>query len=551
MLSSDVFQSRTPKGKSLKVFLCIVLILTLTRAAVQVSAQETSHRTRMITVRYTEYEWWLSRWSDNLAVCKVYIDHEGKPTNLEIFYQCEGDVYQRWLESTPCSESTNEDSHTCPGYYLYLANTAPREKQVKVKLPSPEVSIEITHCETHQKDSVCSEIPHLFIQAKEPLPNEHIFQIQGQLNGTPFVCQGSTCEVPLRLTTERGVPLSFWADSTYGDSSTHYQGRVRLIRKSLAESKDPKTYQVSLISDQYENEGFSSCSKVWHALPSLGTPPEWLSNPKTEEGLATDEPLTYLAGKLISYGLADASACPDGGLLANGYASACGLSETRTIVTNWQNKYDPYIIRAAQEVGIPSHLLKSVFIQESQLWPENLEGGYSEHGLGHLTEWGADTTLLWNDHFFAEFCPFVLSEKTCELGYGNLEEEEKVLLQGALLTEVSLKGQELTEEGHFNETYDHILVFAESLLGQCKQTKQIIYNYSEKQPGDVSSYEDLWRFTLVNYHAGSGCLGEAMEQIISEEKPVSWYFISSALNVKCPNAVEYITKITGKRGVHP
>jgi hypothetical protein len=95
------------------------------------------------------------------------------------------------------------------------------------------------------------------------------------------------------------------------------------------------------------------------------------------------------------------------------------------------------------------------------------------------------------------------------------------------------------------------LLFAESLLGQCKQTKQIIYNYSEKQPGDVSSYEDLWRFTLINYHAGSGCLGEAIEQVISEEKPVSWYFVSSALNVNCPNAVEYITNITGEKTIHP
>ncbi|MBS3751458.1 MAG: hypothetical protein KGY39_08150 [Anaerolineales bacterium] len=502
-------------------------------------------------MRYTEFEWWLSRWSDNLTECQVYIDHEGKPTNLEIFYQCESDVYQRWLETTPCLKSRNEDSHTCPGYYLFLANTAPREKQVKVKLPSPEVSIEITHCESHQEDSVCSEIPHLFIQAEEPLPNEHIFQIQGQLNGTPFVCQGSTCDVPLRPTTERGVSLSFWADSTYGDSSTHYQGRVRLIEKSLAENEDQLTYQVNLISDQYENESVSSCSKAWHAFPALGTPPGWLSNPRTEEGLATDEPLTYLAGKLISYGLADASVCPGEGLLSNGYASACGLSETRTIVTSWQNKYDPYIIRAAQEVGIPSQLLKNVFIQESQLWPENMEGETSEHGLGHLTEWGADTTLLWNNHFFAEFCPFVLSERTCKLGYGNLDEEEKDLLQGSLLTEVSLTGQELTEEDHFNETYDHILLFAESLLGQCKQTKQIIYNYSEKQPGDVSSYEDLWRFTLVNYHAGSRCLGEAMEQVVSEEKPLSWYFVSSALDVNYPNAVEYITKVTQERETHP
>lgn len=546
----------TPSPKNTLRFLVSALIgimLILSRATDQASAEEQVSRTRVITVSYTEYEWWMTRWSDNITVCEIYVDHEGKPSQLEIYYQCGSDLYEEWLESEPCPSSTKSDAHTCPGYYLFLADSAPREKDVTIKLPPPEVTIKIAHCSSDGNNQECPKIPHLLIQATEPLPNEHITQIQGHLNNIPFVCQGSTCEVPLRPTTDRGVPLSFWADSSYGDSSEHYHGRVRLLEnmegKTAEESMLTGTtatekYQVSLISDQYENETLLSCSNAWHAFPPLGAPPEWLSNPADPKELATDEPLAYLAGKLIAYELADASACPDGGLLSNGYASPCGLNEARSVVTDWQNNYDPHIIRAAQKVGIPSELLKRVFIQESQLWPENVEGDFKEFGLGHLTEWGADTTLLWNNTFYAEFCPFVLSEETCQLGYGNLGEEEKDQLRGALLTEASIGDQEFTEDFNFGDTYESILLFAESLLGGCKQTKQIVYNYTGRQPSEVSSYEDLWRFTLVNYHAGAECLGEAIEQVVAEEKPLNWYFVSSALNVNCPNAVEYIDKIT-------
>ncbi len=551
---SDLQPSPPPKVKfRLLVCTLIGVMLILSRAPDQAYAEEQVSRTRVITVLYTEYEWWMARWSDNRTVCEIYVDHEGKPSKLEIYYQCGSDLYEEWLESKPCSSSTKSDSHTCPGYYLYLADSAPREKEVTIKLPPPEVTIEIAHCSPDDDHQTCPEIPHLLIQAKEPLPNEHITRIQGHLNNIPFVCQGSKCEVPLRPTTDRGVPLSFWADSSYGDSSEHYHGRVRLLENVEGETAEEgmltgtaakEKFQVSLISDQYENETLLSCSNAWHAFPPLGAPPEWLSNPADPQELATDEPLAYLAGKLIAYELADASACPDGGLLSNGYASPCGLSEARSVVTDWQNNYDPYIVRAAQKVGIPSELLKRVFIQESQLWPENVESDFEEFGLGHLTEWGADTTLLWNNTFYAEFCPFVLSEETCQLGYGNLGEEEKDLLRGTLLMEVSIENQEYTQDFNFGDTYESILLFAESILGGCKQTKQIVYNYTGKQPSEVSSYEDLWRFTLVNYHAGAECLGEAIEQIVAKEKPLTWYYVSSALNVNCPNAVEYINKIT-------
>jgi len=110
-------------------------------------------------------------------------------------------------------------------------------------------------------------------------------------------------------------------------------------------------------------------------------------------------------GRLIAYGLADASICPDGGLLPNGWASACGLETARESVDAWQNRFNAQIIAAAQEFNLPAQLLKNLFAQESQFWPGAVRDlKIQEFGMGHLTEQGADAVLLWNPDFFARAC---------------------------------------------------------------------------------------------------------------------------------------------------
>lgn len=52
--------------------------------------------------------------------------------------------------------------------------------------------------------------------------------------------------------------------------------------------------------------------------------------------MATNIPYEYLAANLIKQGVADASACIDGGLLENGMPSVCGVEAARNAVNDWQ-----------------------------------------------------------------------------------------------------------------------------------------------------------------------------------------------------------------------
>jgi len=95
-------------------------------------------------------------------------------------------------------------------------------------------------------------------------------------------------------------------------------------------------------------------------------------------------------------------------------------------------------------------------------------------------------------------------------------------------------------------------VFAHTLLANCEQAGKIVLDVTGKQPGLMVSYETMWRFTLINYNAGSGCLVEAVTQayIPGAEVPLSWDGVSAALNADdaCSGAISYVDGISQDSG---
>lgn len=504
-------------------------------------------RKAKITVDFTRYFWLLGRYKDNSIACRPTIEHEGVPTYNEVEGLCGKPVAQEWLNTKACSFAETP-IEKCPGLYFVPIGSEPAQREVEIILPVPSVWVEVVGCNPRPGDRRCTTLPSLLLRGEEPLPNESIISIQGTLNGAPFACQGGECTLPLTPTGMDGVAMEFWADSSFGDSTAHYTARVRLIpwgdfMNPEAASSDPQQWYVDVLSSQWTGGELASCSASWQVFPGLDGPPQWLSSPDTPEGLQSETGYYYLAGALIQNGLVDASACLDGGLAAGNLASVCGVETARPLLLEWQNRFDGEILQVSKESGVPAQLLKNVFARESQIWP-GIFSTYKEAGLGQMTERGADTLLLWNPDFFHQFCPLVLHQVYCDLGFGNLKSPEQAILRGALVQKVNASCTSCAAGIDISQANASVKVFAEGLLANCEQVGRILQNLTGLDAGASSSYEDLWRFTLVNYNGGPGCLSSAIQAARRAGEALDWAHVNRYLSPVCQASIGYVEDIT-------
>jgi len=499
-------------------------------------------RYTVITVDYTAYTWWMANWSHNEVVCAVVADHEGPPTPKEVYRNCGQTIYNKWVSQPPCIKP--EKSQACIGYYVFPVFEQAATKEIPAKLPEAAAWLTLENCSSvsSTSTSMCETLPNLVITGQEPLPNESITRIEGTLNGVVFACDAATCSVPLTATDVKGVQVKFWAYSTYGDSSPIFTGQVRVIQSDQGDP-DQLYWYVDMLSSQWQGQPVATCSDSWEVFPPVGGAPDWLSTPTETEELSSDIPYTYLAANLILQGAVDASACPDGGLIPGGGANTCGVEAARPAVTEWQNQFDTLILNTAQTTGVPARLLKNLFARESQFWPGvfRING---DAGLGQLTENGADTTLFWNPSFFTQFCPLVLSSDACSVGYAHLAPDQQAMLRGALVGSVNATCEDCPLGLDLSQADFSVTVFAHTLLANCEQAGRIVRNFTGKAPGVSVSYENMWKFTLVNYNAGPGCLGDAIEGARGKGLELTWENVSPYLPGACTGAIDYVNDIS-------
>ncbi|MCK5793754.1 MAG: hypothetical protein KAH12_03555, partial [Anaerolineales bacterium] len=224
----------------------ITLLLSLIHPA-RVLADGDSRRYEFINISYTEYDWWLVHWQNNNLACEIKVDHDGAPTGVEIYRQCGDKIYDLWRISGPCFAADSVGQGQCGGMYLFLAGSELKQKEIQVELPTAKVWIELNDCILIRSTDICVDIPSLLITAEEPLPNERVTRIQGTMNGLPFNCNNSSCNLTLRVTGDNGIPIEFWADSSYGDSTIHYRGRIR-VSENIDELTLTSGWQVDIVS---------------------------------------------------------------------------------------------------------------------------------------------------------------------------------------------------------------------------------------------------------------------------------------------------------------
>ncbi len=498
-------------------------------------------RFTVATVEYQAYEWQLATWKTQQPQCTIIIDHQGIPFPGEIYRDCGEIVYSNWIVQDPCIA---DNKHTCEGYYIYATDSYMEEKEIPLELEPASAWISLEGCEPvlSTYTNICETDPTLVFTGHEPLPDETIIRIGGTYDGQPFDCADAVCKFNISETDADGVPVEFWSYSTYGDSSIIYSAQVR-VQKVDEGNPDQLYSYVDVLSSQWQGQTVATCSDSWSSFPPVGGPPEWLATPKQSEELSSDIPYTYLATNLILQGAVDASACPDGGLVPGGGVNQCGLEKARPAVTEWQNQFDELILSTAQETAVPARLLKNLFARESQFWPGTYQGA-PDVGLGQLTEDGADTILFWNPSFYEQFCPVVYTEDTCGLGYMHLKEEEQVQLRRALVGSVNATCANCPLGIDLARADFSVVVFAHSMIANCEQAGQVVRNYSGQTPGNISSYEDLWKFTLVNYNAGGGCLAEGITRVMGEGLPLTWDNVSPFLFGACSGAINYVNDIS-------
>ena len=530
------------------IFVCLFIVISFYGSG-SVRAENNTPgeivRQASIIITFTRYEWWLLRWSDNQILCHVYIDHEGLPTANEILTDCGGTIYTQWLATHPCTglDQGFLPPSGCTGLYLYFIGSAPAEKEIKVNLPPSQVFVSLSGCNPIAPENLCPTIPKLHFEGDEPLPNEQITAIHVKMDDIETVCQGSTCDVQMRPTRLTGQTIEFWADSSFGDSSVIFTAMVRVIDSGVSTSITTGGWYVDVISSQWRGNEIATCAQVWKAFPPVGGTPPWLSTPEDSAFLATEEPYAYLAGRLIAQGVVNASSCSGGGLLSNGYADNCGLDLAMPEVIVWQNQFDDQIMTVAIDTKVPAQLLKNLFAQESQFWPGVFRKP-NEFGLGQITDNGADALLIWNPSFFNQFCPLVLSEDQCANGYLKLDTTNQALLRGALATSANADCKDCAFGIDLTRVETSINLVAHTLLANCEQVAQIMYNATGKVAGEVSSYEELWKYTLANYHVGPGCLSYALYTSWTARAIMDWDHITTFLTEPCETVIPYVTQIT-------
>lgn len=296
---------------------------------------------------------------------------------------------------------------------------------------------------------------------------------------------------------------------------------------------------------QAESDGV--CQTAYGLIPD--SVPDWLSPAVTDMDLATANHYEYLSAKLLSAGFVDGSTCPAFGLNPDGSANGCGVELALDRVTTWQNQFDMVILEYSQENNVPPKVVKAVIAVESQFWPagDSIKG---EIGLGQMTEAGADLVLRWRPEYYQSICRQTFGDKGCGVTYPFLDVSTQWLLQGMILKEIDASSLSSPGGIDLEKAEQAIYVVTETLNASCLQSARIIELATGESPSSLMSYEDYWRFVLAKYHAGAGCMYQALRKTnspdgrnVPERSEWDWNSIAGNFPSGCASGAEYIRRI--------
>ncbi len=503
---------------ALRVFFFSLTIFGLLFGVIQTGYADESQRVIKQMSIVPLVHWQLARWMDGGTVCNLYLRHDSSPTVQEVSTACGEKIARDWLSTPAC---TGANGSYCSGLLLRQVSRSLSTVTTEVILPPISVDVKTVNCSPGQ---VCDTRPEVRVVANEPAQGYSITRVHVRIGGTERVYDGADAQIKLPLTDEKGDWIIYWAESSLGDESSQYQMKYRSVAVGTA---DVHSYRFDLIGDEWKND-LAPGAVLWEIFPSADLPLEKpYEQPLSPEYLATTNRYIYLAGHLIQSGQADASACRDRGLLPNGAASPCGEKAAARQVLEWQNKYDQQIYDAANKYNVPARLLKGMIAQESQFWP--VSSNPYEQGLGYVTENGISMLLLWNRDYYQSLCVPVYGSDVCWGGYSNLRADRQTIVRRKAFDKIG--------------TPEEVDLLAAMLYASGAQTAQLMNNVIHEDLSKVTTYEDMWKISIANYYAGSGCVGESLRAVAGEDPPISWDLVSSNLTGICTIAKDYVDRV--------
>lgn len=298
-------------------------------------------------------------------------------------------------------------------------------------------------------------------------------------------------------------------------------------------------------SGQSQANEESICQKAYGAIQTEQAVPNWLQIDFTAEDLFTENRYDLLAGRLLYSGIADGSQCYGWGLNLDGSPNGCGLEKAQPAVNQWQNQFDGEILSAAQKLGYPPRLVKSVIAIESQFWPAS-DWSRGEVGLGQLTNAGADLLLSWRQEVYQDACSQVYGQETCQRPYGKQEPWIQAAIRGKLLRMADPSCAQCKGGVDIDVAKQSIPLLVEGLSASCQQSAYLTRRLTGSAPSSIMTYEDFMKLSLANYHAGSGCTTYALQNTFVH---YDWGSLSGHYSVGCPNGTGYVRKIV--KSLHP
>lgn len=370
----------------------------------------------------------------------------------------------------------------------------------------------------------CTATPQLHFIAKEYLKGFHVTQVILRIGGREKLYDGSDAVLTLPQTGMQGAWIDYWATSDHDkDQSQNFRLKYRYVQSA----PDTGLFRFDLLGSDWADQAPSG-SLTWGLFPPLDeTLPLVLEQPLSVEYLHTTNRYFYLSGHLIQSGLVNISACPNGGLYANGSATPCGEKAGADKVLEWQNKYDEKIYTAALKYNIPARILKGILAQESQFWP--ISNDPYELGLGKFTENGAGMLLMWNIDYFLSTCIPVYGKTSCSSGYSSLNPTAQLMQRRSLMDKIGTRSE--------------IDMLAGTLFASSAQINQMVINTSGKEPAVLTTYEDMWKIATGNYYAGSGCIGTALQRINDGALKLTWEQLVAQMDGSCKIATIYVERV--------